>query len=117
CLSVLPFVDPPEEGIGKIKEILAGVRSFYPHDSRSVAAALGASRCADTMDLLLQLAKPDGSAVAQIGEEWIRAVAQLGGKRSDEVLLSFVSPDQKLFTKEFVPDYHDGGVLAGLLAD
>ncbi len=117
CLSVLPFVDPPEEGIAKIKEILAGVRFFYPHDSRGVVAALGASRCADAMDLLLELAKPDGSAVAQIGEEWIRAVAQLGGKRSDEVLLSFVSPDQKLFTKEFVPDYQRGNVLAGLLAD
>ena len=117
CLSVLPFVDPPEEGIAKIKEILAGVRFFYPHDSRGVFAALGASRCADAMDLLLQLAKPDGSAVAQIGEEWIRAVAQLGGNRSNEVLLSFVDPDQKLFTKEFVPDYQHGNVLAGLLAD
>ena len=117
CLSVLPFVDPPEEGIAKIKEILAQVRFFYPHDSRGVVAALGASRCADAMDLLLELAKPDGSAVAQIGEEWIRAVAQLGGNRSNEVLLSFVDPDQKLFTKEFVPDYQHGDVLAGLLAD
>jgi hypothetical protein len=117
CLSVLPFVDPPEEGIAKIKEILAGLRFFYPHDSRGVVAALGASRCADAMDLLLQLAKPDGSAVAQIGDEWIRAVAQLGGKRSNEVLLSFVNPDQKLFTKEFVPDYQHGNVLARLLAD
>jgi energy-coupling factor transporter ATP-binding protein EcfA2 len=117
CLSVLPFVDPPEEGIAKIKEILDGVRFFYPHDSRGVVAALGASRCADAMDLLLQLAKPDGSAVAQIGDEWIRAVAQLGGKRSNEVLLSFVDPDQKLFTKAFVPDYQNGNVLARLLAD
>ena len=117
CLSVLPFVDPAEEGIAKIKEILPGLRFFYPHDSRGVVAALGASRCADAMDLLLQLAKPDGSAVAQIGDEWIKAVAQLGGKRSNEVLLSFVDPDQKLFTKEFVPDYQDGNVLAGLLAD
>ena len=117
CLSVLPFVDPPEEGIAKIKEILAGLRFFYPHDSRGVVAALGASRCADAMDLLLQLAKPDGSAVAQIGDEWIRAVAQLGGKRSNEVLLSFVNPDQQLFTKEFVPDYQHGNVLARLLAD
>ncbi len=116
CLSVLPFVDPPEEGIAKIKEILAQVRFIYPHDSRGLVAALGASRCADAMDLLLQLAKPDGSAVAQIGEEWIRAVAQLGGNRSNEVLLSFVDPDQNLFTKEFVPDYHHGQVLAGLLA-
>ena len=117
CLSVLPFVDPSEDGIAKIKEILPGLRFFYPHDSRGVVAALGDSRCADAMDLLLQLAKPDGSAVAQIGDEWIKAVAQLGGKRSNEVLLSFVDPDQKLFTKEFVPDYQDGNVLARLLAD
>lgn len=116
CLSVLPFVGPPEEGIAKIKEIFAGVRFFYPHDSRGVVAALGASRCADAMDVLLQLAKPDGSAVAQIGDEWIQAVAQLGGRRSNEVLLSFVDPDRKLFTKEFVPDFQHGAVLAGLLA-
>ena len=117
CLSVLPFVEPPEEGIAKIKEILAQVRFFYPHDSRGVVAALGASRCVDAMDLLLELAKPDGSAAAQIGDEWIKAVAQLGGSRSNEVLLSFVDPNQKLFTKEFVPDFQRGEVLAGLLAD
>jgi hypothetical protein len=117
CLSVLPFVDPPEEGIAKIREILSQVRFFYPHDSRGIVVALGASRCADAMDLLLELAKPDGSAVAQIGDEWIRAVAQLGGKRSNEVLLSFVHPNQKLFTKEFVPDYQNGNVLARLLAE
>ena len=117
CLSVLPFADPPEEGIAKIREVLSQVRFFYPHDSRGVVAALGDSRCADAMDLLLELAKPDGSAVAQIGEEWIRAVAQLGGNRSNDVLLSFVDPDQKLFTKEFLPDYQHGRVLAGLLAD
>lgn len=116
CLSVLPFAEPPAEGIAKIREILSQVRFFYPHDSRGIVAALGASRFPDAMDLLLELAKPDGSAVAQIGEEWIRAVVQLGGKRSNEVLLSFVDPDRKLFTKEFVPDYHHGQVLAGLLA-
>ena len=93
------------------------IRFFYPHDSRGVVAALGASRCADAMDLLLELAKPDGSACPQIGDEWITAVAQLGGKRSNEVLLSFVDPSQKLFTKEFIPDFQNGDVLARLLAD
>ena len=117
CLSLLAFAEPPLEGIAKIREILSQVRFFYPHDSRGIVAALGASRCADAMDLLLELAKPDGSGVAPIGEAWIKAVAQLGGKRSNEVLLSFVDPDQKLFTKEFVPDYQHGDVLAGLLAD
>ncbi len=117
CLSVLPFVDPPDEGIAKIKEIFSGLRFFSLHDSRGLVAALGASRGADAMDLLLELAKPDGSAVAQIGDEWIRAVAKLGGDRSNEVLLSFVNPRQKLFTKDFAPDYQNGDVLAGLLAD
>jgi hypothetical protein len=117
CLSVLAFAEPPAEGIAKIKEILSQVRFFHAHDSRGIVVALGASQSADAMDLLMELAKPDGSAVAQIGDEWIKAVAQLGGQRSNEVLLSFVDPNRKLFTKEFVPDFQNGNVLARLLAD
>jgi hypothetical protein len=117
CLSLLPFAEPPAEGIAKIREILSQIRFFYPYDSEGIVAALGASRCADAMDLLLELAKPDGSGVAAIGDEWITAVAQLGGNRSNEVLLSFVDPNQKLFTKEFVPDYKNGNVLARLMAN
>jgi hypothetical protein len=82
-----------------------------------MVTALGASRCADAMELLLELAKPHGSGVAAIGEPWIKAVAQLGGKRSDDVLVSFVDPDAKLFTKGFLPDHRDGDLLAQLLAD
>ena len=93
------------------------VRAVARRKEMAIRTALGASRCGDAMDLLLERAKPDGSAVAQIGEEWIRAIAQLGGKRSNDVLLSFVDPDQKLFTKEFVPDYQNGNVLARLLAE
>lgn len=117
CLSLLAFAEPPAEGIAKIREILSQIRFFYPHDSKGIVAALGASRFADAMELLLELGKPDGSGVAAIGDAWIKAVAQLGGKRSNEVLLSFVDPNQKLFTKEFVPDYRNGDVLARLLAD
>jgi hypothetical protein len=117
CLSLLAFAEPPNEGIAKIRELLSQIRFFYPHDSTGIVAALGVSRCTDAMDLLLELAKPDGSGAAAIGDEWIKAVAQLGGKRSNEVLLSFVDPDAKLFTKEFVPDYRNGDVLARLMAD
>lgn len=78
---------------------------------------MGVSWCIEAMELLLELAKPDGSGAAAIGDEWIKAVAQLGGKRSNEVLLSFVDPDAKLFTKEFLPDSQNGNVLARLMAD
>lgn len=116
CLSVLAFAEPPTEGIAKIREILS--QSRLPlYESEGMVTALGASRCADAMELLLELAKPDGSGVAAIGEPWIKAVAQLGGKRSDDVLLSFVEPNAKVFTKEFLPDHRDGDLLAQLLAD
>ena len=116
-LSLLAFAEPPSEGIAKIREILSKVRFFYPHDSQGMVAALGASRCAEAMELLLELAKPDGSGVAAIGDAWIKAVAQLGGKRSNDVLLSFVDPNAKLFTKEFLPDHQYGDVLARLMAN
>jgi hypothetical protein len=117
CLSLLAFAEPPAEGVAKIREILSQIRFFYPHDSKGIVAALGASRCADAMELLLEMAKPDGSGIAAIGDAWIKAVASLGGKQSNEVLLSFVDPNQKLFAKEFVPDYQNGDVLARLMAD
>jgi hypothetical protein len=116
CLSVLAFADPAAEGIAKIREILSGI-PFRGYESGGTVAALGASRCPEAMDLLLQLAGDDGSGVAALGEWWIKAVAQLGGKRSNDVLVSFVDPSARMFTKEFLPDDRHGDLLAALLAD
>jgi hypothetical protein len=116
CLSLLAFADPAAEGIAKIRELLSELR-FRPYDSGGLTAALGASRCADAMGLLMELAGADGSGVEAIGEPWIKAVTQVGDKRSDEVLLIFVDPNAKLFTKEFLPDHRNGDLLARLLAD
>jgi hypothetical protein len=116
CLSLLAFADPAAEGIVKIRAILAGLR-FRHYNSGGLVAALGASRCAEAMDLLMELAGTDGSGVEVIGEPWIKAVAQLDGIRSNEFLLFFVDPNSKLFTKEFLPDHQNGDLLARLLAD
>ena len=86
-----------------IREILSQVRFFYPHDSRGSSWPWAPAGVPMRWTCFWNWRRPDGSAVAQIGDEWITAVAQLGGKRSNEVLLSFVDPNQKLFTKEFVP--------------
>jgi hypothetical protein len=116
CLSLLAFVDPPAEGIAKIRELLSELR-FRPYDAGGLTAALGASRRPEAMGLLMELAGVDGSGVAAIGEPWIKAVAEVGGERSDEVLLSFVDPNANLFTKEFLPDHRNGDLLARLLAE
>jgi hypothetical protein len=115
CLSVLAFADPPAEGIAKIRDIFAGIR-FRGYESGGVVAALGASRCPEAIELLLKLVGDDGSGVEAIGEPWIKALAQLGGTKSNQVLVSFVDPNARLFTNDFLPDHRRGDLLAGLLA-
>ena len=115
-LSVLAFVDPPAAGVAKIQEILRGMR-FPPYELGGVVAALGASQCGEAMNVLMELAGADGSGVELIGEPWIKAIAALGGKRSGEVLLSFVDPSARIFTRDFVPDHRYGDLLAQLLVE
>jgi hypothetical protein len=117
CLCVMAFVDPPTAGISKIREILSTSR-LRAHDLGIVVAALGASRCEDAIDVLMDLAGADGKGVEALGSEpWIEAIRALGGTRSNEILLSFVDPNATIFTREFIPDQRHGDMLARLLAE
>jgi hypothetical protein len=80
-------------------------------------AALGASRCDDAIDVLMEFAGPDGKGVDAVGESWIEAIAAFEGARSTEIMLSFVDPNAKLFNREFGPDHRHGDLLARLLAE
>lgn len=115
-LGVMTFVDPAAEGVANVREIVSRLRLPF-HELGSVVAALGASRCNDAIDVLMELAGPDGKGVEAIGEPWIEAIAMLHGPRSNEILLSFVDPEARLFTREFIPDHRHGDLLARLLAD
>ena len=57
CLSVMAFAEPPAAGIAKIRGIISGLR-FPAHEMGSLVAALGASRCNDALDLLMEIAGP-----------------------------------------------------------
>jgi len=116
CMALLPFVDPPVEGIAKVREMLPEMR-WRLYELGGVVGALGASRAEAAMDVLLEVAGTDGSGVEAMGEPWIKAVAALGGKRSNAILLSFVDPKAQMFTKEFLPDHRHGDLLAQLLAE
>jgi hypothetical protein len=114
-LCVMAFVEPPEAGIAKIREFVSDLK-VPPHELGSVVAALGASRCEDAIDLLMEFAEPDGKGVAALGESWIEAIGALDGPRSSEILLSFVDPGANLFNRDFIPDHRHGDLLARLLA-
>jgi len=116
CLSVMAFVESPAAGVAKIRELVSDLR-FRPHEMGTAVAALGASRCDDAIEVLMELAGADGKGVEAIREPWIEAIRRLGGKRADQVLLSFVDPNARQFTTEFIPDYRQGDLLARLLAE
>ena len=107
---------PPAAGVAKIRELLSEHR-IRPYDLGGVVAALGASRCDEAVDLLLEFAGADGKGVEVLGEPWIEAIGMLEGARSTEILLSFVDPGSKLFNREFSPDHRHGDLLARLLAE
>jgi NACHT C-terminal Alpha/Beta 2 len=116
CLSVMAFVDPPEAGIAKIRTLISELR-FRQYELGGVVAAIGASRCAEAIDVLMEFAGADGKGVDSVGESWIEAIGMLEGARSNEILLSFVDPNANLFTREFIPDHRHGDLLARILAD
>jgi hypothetical protein len=115
-LCVMAYVDPPAAGIAKIREFVSSFK-FPPYDLGTVVAALGESRCDDAIDLLMEFAGPDGKGVDALGESWIEAIATLESARSSEILLSFVDPNAKLFSRDFLPDHRYGDLLARLLAE
>jgi hypothetical protein len=115
-LCVMAFVEPPAAGIAKIREFVSNLK-FPTYDLGTVVAALGASRCDDAIDVLMEFAGPDGKGVDALGESWIEAIGALEGTRSSEILLSFVDPSAKLFNRDFIPDHRYGDLLARLLAE
>jgi hypothetical protein len=116
CLSVMAFVEPPSAGIAKIRALISKLQ-FRPYELSGVVAALGASRCNDAIDVLMEFAGADGKGAEAVGESWIEAIGALEGARSSEILLSFVDPNAKLFNREFIPDHRHGDLLAQLLAE
>jgi hypothetical protein len=116
CLAIMAFVEPPAPGIAKIRALISEFR-FRRYELDGVVAALGASRCDDAIDVLMDFAGADGKGVESVGESWIEAIGALEGARSSEILLSFVDPNAKLFNREFTPDHRHGDLLARLLAE
>ena len=88
----MAFVDPPSAGIARIRELISDLR-YRTYELGGVVAALGASRCDDALELLMEIAGPDGKGVDAIGESWIEAIGMIEGTRFSEILLSFVDPN------------------------
>jgi len=92
CLCLLPFINVPSIGIGRMRQVLSSAR-IPPHELREMITALGQSRCQEALTLLRELAGTSEIDMQYIFGEWISAVAILGVPESERILLGFIDPD------------------------
>ena len=90
CLCLLPFVHEPSRGIDEIRKILPQAQ-IPVYELRDIIMAIGHSRCADGLALLMELA-PKLTDDSTIGA-WLTAIAALDTSAARTVLMSFVDPD------------------------
>jgi hypothetical protein len=116
CLEILPFLDQPEKGIARIREVLATI-ALHGFELRGLFSALGNSRCPEALRLLLELASSNGDVLRGSGVEWIDAVAALDTAESKQLLLSFVDRDLKSPSVAHRFEHHELDALASQIAD
>jgi hypothetical protein len=92
CLAIMAFVAPPAVGIAKIRALISELK-FRIYEPGGVVAALGASRCDNSTDVLMEFAGPDGKGVDAVGESWIEAIAALEGASAATKTVAF--PESK----------------------
>jgi hypothetical protein len=90
-LCICPYVDPPEAGIGKIREILERTRlnAYY---ARDLLPALGSSRFDGALDLMRDLIRSVQEWHA-LQHEWISALVQLDTDNGRRTVLGLIDPD------------------------
>lgn len=113
ALCLLPFIENPAVGIGKIREVVAELK-LRTYQLRDVTAALGQSRCPEAVALLQEFASDDVLA-RQLSDTWIKAVAALDTADARQLLLGFVDPEIHGSPAGVISDRDD--VLSARLAD
>jgi Fe2+ or Zn2+ uptake regulation protein len=89
--GIMPFLEDPRAGISVLAELLERTRLSFEGMSK-VVSALGHSRCADAVDLLVSIASKEGIANS-LGDIWVNAIAALDSPRAREILMSFIDPE------------------------
>lgn len=89
---VLPFLDDPERGVNRVRELLAE-RPLPDHRLASLIGALATSGSESALDLLVDLYEQSDSPSARFATEWIRAMARMDLPRARSLLVGFLDPD------------------------
>jgi hypothetical protein len=105
---IVLFTDDARRSIARIGELLRE-NLLSVEGIRSLAWALGCSRCDDAVGLLRELAE-DKVRAQYLGDAWVDAVAQLDTQECGKLLLSFVDPSLPPVPTELFAHY-DGKLV------
>jgi hypothetical protein len=106
--GIVLFTDDASGSIARVREFLRE-NLFSVEGIRTLATALGYSRCDDAVGLLRELAE-DKVRAQYLGDAWVDAVAQIDSQESRNLLLSFVDPSLPSVPTELVAHY-DGKLV------
>lgn len=115
CLCLLPFVEPPSQGIARIREI-EPIKRMWGYEFQGLVAALGYSRCNDALELLIDMAKSEEQRLEGITGDWIDAVANIGTPEAIRTILSFIDPEIEQHSLRLTFDYFHQERLASKVA-
>ena len=115
CLCLLPFVEPPSQGIARIREI-EPIKRMWGYEFQGLVAALGYSRCHEALGLLLDMAKSEEKRLETITGDWIDAVANIGTPEAIRTILSFIDPDIEQHNLRLTFDHFHQERLASKIA-
>lgn len=116
CLCLLPFVEPPSQGIARVREI-DPIKRMWGYESQGLVVALGYSRCNEALELLIDMAKGGGNRLDGIAGDWIDALANLGTPEAVRTILSFIDPDIEQHSLRLTFDYFHQERLTSKIAN
>jgi hypothetical protein len=90
-LCLLPFVDEPERGVARVRELLAEFRVVW-YDQRNLLLAL--AQCPDEagLELLCDIAGANNGVFGNEAKDWFEAVASSPFPAAREIIMGFVDP-------------------------
>ena len=115
CLCLLPFIEPPSQGIARIREI-EPIKRMWGYEFQGLVAALGYSRCNEALELLIDMANSEEQRLEGIVGDWIDAVANIGTPEAIRTILSFIDPDIEQHSLRLTFDYFHQERLAAKVA-
>ena len=115
CLCLLPFVEPPPQGIVRVREI-DPIKRMWGYEFQGLVTALGYSRCNEALELLIDMAKSEEKRLEGIAGDWIDAVANIGTPEANRTILSFIDPDIEKHSLSLTFDYFHQERLASKIA-